>query len=112
MECKLCFEPYDTDSRKPMNLHPCNHTYCKQCLDQLNRNECPNCRTEINDKRVNYALVEVIEENNVKLLKSNIQKKLNEIEIKKTKYFQQLNESINIKNESINKKIYQMKLII
>ena len=50
LECKICYEPYNTTSRKPLIL-PCGHTFCKDTISKLiNKTqrgaiECPNCKT-------------------------------------------------------------------
>ena len=103
MECKICLESFDTNLHKPMCLQPCGHTICKESLDKLDKNECPFCKEIIISKKPNFNLIEIIEEKSINLLKLNIQNKLKEIELKKTKYFKQFNESNDKKNQNIKK---------
>ncbi|XP_034255310.1 E3 ubiquitin-protein ligase TRIM32-like [Thrips palmi] len=42
LECQVCFERYDADSRRP-KIIPCGHTFCLSCLCASD-NKCPNCR--------------------------------------------------------------------
>jgi hypothetical protein len=60
MECKICFEKYDTEDFKPIVCMPCGHSFCSKCVIQLK--ECSICRTQINDKKTNFSLLEVLEE--------------------------------------------------
>ncbi len=48
IQCKICTESYDTESRVK-TLLPCNHILCKSCmLDNFkNSNRCPFCRREM-----------------------------------------------------------------
>ncbi len=34
LECKICYEKYDTDKSKPMMLG-CGHTFCLSCIQKL-----------------------------------------------------------------------------
>ena len=56
MECELCLNSWNNDSRIPKIL-PCGHSFCLKCLygiiDNLKKEEififkCPNCKREIN----------------------------------------------------------------
>ncbi|KAK3921409.1 E3 ubiquitin-protein ligase SH3RF1 [Frankliniella fusca] len=42
LECQVCFERYDSDSRRPKILS-CGHTFCLSCLCASD-NKCSNCR--------------------------------------------------------------------
>nr|XP_053649024.1 E3 ubiquitin-protein ligase TRIM13-like [Cherax quadricarinatus] len=47
-ECKVCFNNYDEDLRRPRSL-PCGHTFCSQCIEDTIKNVkliCPSCRAE------------------------------------------------------------------
>nr|XP_053628629.1 tripartite motif-containing protein 59-like [Cherax quadricarinatus] len=47
-ECKVCFDNYDEELRRPRTL-PCGHTFCSQCIeDTINDVQltCPSCRAE------------------------------------------------------------------
>eukprot|EP00667_Euglena_gracilis_P018194 EG_transcript_19282 len=47
ISCHVCLDPYSpTGSKQPLSL-PCGHTYCAECLGQLQRRQCPHCRTAI-----------------------------------------------------------------
>ncbi len=48
LECPMCLELYDTSSRWP-KLLPCQHTFCRTCLTQLDKQgsvACPQCRQQ------------------------------------------------------------------
>jgi hypothetical protein len=60
MECKICFEKYDTEDLKPIVCMPCGHSFCSICVVQLK--DCSICRRSIKDKSPNYSLLEVLEE--------------------------------------------------
>ncbi|KAK8719593.1 hypothetical protein OTU49_013928, partial [Cherax quadricarinatus] len=47
-ECKVCFNNYDEELRRPRTL-PCGHTFCSQCIEDTIKNSqltCPSCRAE------------------------------------------------------------------
>nr|XP_053642645.1 LOW QUALITY PROTEIN: E3 ubiquitin-protein ligase TRIM13-like [Cherax quadricarinatus] len=47
-ECKVCFNNYDEELRRPRNL-PCGHTFCSQCIEDTIQNAqliCPSCRAK------------------------------------------------------------------
>ncbi len=60
MECKICFEKFDTEVRRPIVCMPCGHSFCSICVLQLK--DCSICRTQINYKKTNFSLLEVLEE--------------------------------------------------
>lgn len=68
LECKVCFEQYNSDSRKPRSFG-CGHSYCSVCVeDILKRGKalCPGCRQEhsassINSFPINYSIMSLIE---------------------------------------------------
>jgi hypothetical protein len=53
MSCKKCLKLYDTSVHKPMVLFNCVHTFCNECV--LNINKCPTCSNEIKSKTVNWV---------------------------------------------------------
>lgn len=42
--CKICFDNYDGNAKKPELMVPCGHTFCKECLWKLLTPECPTCK--------------------------------------------------------------------
>ncbi|XP_069936234.1 tripartite motif-containing protein 59-like [Cherax quadricarinatus] len=47
-ECKVSFNNYDEELRRPRTL-PCGHTFCSQCIEDTIKNAeltCPSCRAE------------------------------------------------------------------
>nr|XP_053644880.1 tripartite motif-containing protein 59-like [Cherax quadricarinatus] len=47
-ECKVCFNNYDEELRRPRTLL-CGHTFCSQCIEDTIKNAqltCPSCRAE------------------------------------------------------------------
>ena len=72
MECKICYEKYNENLKKPYSFQPCSHTFCIECINNLNKLECPRCKREIKDKQPNFDLLEALEEliSEVNLIKS------------------------------------------
>ena len=60
MDCKICFEKFDTRSTMPIVCIPCGHCFCKRCVSHLTK--CSICRTYIKDKKPNYGLLDVLDE--------------------------------------------------
>ena len=60
MECKICYEKFDTEIHKPIVCMPCGHSFCYNCVIQLK--DCSICRRPIKDKSPNFSLLEVLEE--------------------------------------------------
>ncbi|XP_066569312.1 RING finger protein 223 isoform X2 [Amia ocellicauda] len=53
-ECPICFSAYDNAFRSPLQLPPCTHTFCLQCLAQMclflkppQSFQCPLCRAHV-----------------------------------------------------------------
>lgn len=69
MECDICFLKFDFDERKPYILNPCGHSLCLTCSNKLNN--CPHCRNKIVGKIVNFALMNMIENNKAFPFKNN-----------------------------------------
>jgi hypothetical protein len=63
LNCKVCFQNYNTANQKPMITIPCCHTTCLRCLTSIKRNDqsykCPFCKEDIIDEKPNYALLEI-----------------------------------------------------
>ena len=68
MDCKICYEKFDSDNLKPIICIPCGHSFCNKCVVQLK--DCPICRAFITDKKPNFSLLEILEEK-LKKPKSN-----------------------------------------
>ena len=76
LECSVCCERFNTNSRTPRLLSACGHHFCETCLDTLKRKShgrwsirCPSCQTESNMKngevalmQKNWALVGMVDE--------------------------------------------------
>jgi hypothetical protein len=63
MECKICFEKYDQQLRKPVSIN-CGHSFCKTCLSSLkvsNSYACPTCRQSITNEQPNYTVLDLLE---------------------------------------------------
>ena len=41
-ECGVCFKSYNHSEKKPLSL-PCGHTFCLECLKQLNKHQIIKC---------------------------------------------------------------------
>ena len=81
MECEICFNSYDAIKIKPYSLYPCGHTFCKTCLDQIQKQECPKCKREIIGEQINYALLDALDLNKTKVIQTK-STQLNEFESK------------------------------
>ena len=51
-KCQICISEDITHV-----LVPCGHTFCGTCVEQLQRNKCPMCRTNI-EKKVKFFVAE------------------------------------------------------
>ena len=60
MDCKICFDKYDSKSQKPIVLIPCGHSFCKKCA--LHLTKCSICRTYIKDMRPNFGIIDFLDE--------------------------------------------------
>ena len=63
MECKICFEKYDQQLRKPVSIN-CGHSFCKTCLSSLkvsNSYACPTCRQSITNEQPNYTVLDLLD---------------------------------------------------
>jgi len=71
MECKICFEVFDSVSFAPKILIKCGHSFCKICTEKISSKSsnitCPICRettkhTKGKDIPTNYSLIEYIDQ--------------------------------------------------
>lgn len=60
LACEICFQSYDEAHRLPYSLFPCGHTFCEQCICNLNKDACPACGSEIQFKAKNWAIINLI----------------------------------------------------
>ena len=61
MNCKLCKNLFDSRLCKPALLVPCGcSAYCFQCLDTLSQTKCPGCHQNIQQRRTNLFVLELI----------------------------------------------------
>ena len=58
--CKICFDDFDDNKKKPYCIHPCAHTFCLECLEKLPVKECPICRQKIESKNPNWVIIEFV----------------------------------------------------
>ena len=58
LECSVCLLPYNTTTSKPVQLDPCGHCFCTECVPQLY--DCPYCRTTISQRIPNRGLFDVV----------------------------------------------------
>jgi hypothetical protein len=78
MECKICYEKFDKQTRKPFTIN-CGHTYCSFCLTSLkNRNdyECPTCGEPISTCQPNYTVLEILDMNLITDMNSAIRQEV------------------------------------
>eukprot|EP00933_Yihiella_yeosuensis_P006553 TRINITY_DN111284_c0_g1_i1.p1 TRINITY_DN111284_c0_g1~~TRINITY_DN111284_c0_g1_i1.p1 ORF type:complete len:364 (+),score=51.93 TRINITY_DN111284_c0_g1_i1:69-1160(+) len=66
MQCGICFESFNVESRTPMAL-PCQHTFCKPCVLRFpsvpgRKKECPMCRSRFSPDtaKVNHGLKDAL----------------------------------------------------
>ena len=87
MDCRICMED-EIEENLIIELH-CGHDLCSNCLEKLVLNQCPFCRTKINNcdnkKEIdNYYLLIEIPLNNVE---NTFQRKQKKKKKKKVKSF-------------------------
>lgn len=64
--CKICYQSYDDDLKKPFIISPCSHTICLECLKEILMLTCtcPFCKKEIKasicEMKPNYELIDII----------------------------------------------------
>ena len=69
MDCKICYENFDSVCFKPVICIPCTHTFCSICVFLIN--ECSICRSEISERKPNYSLLEILEDNLMVKIRAN-----------------------------------------
>ena len=69
MDCRVCFENFNHFKNKPRLIISCGHTFCEYCLNRLQIQICPECRSSINGTVVNYAIFNLIQSNVLNLIK-------------------------------------------
>ena len=62
-ECGVCFKQYNHSEKKPLSL-PCGHTFCLECLRQINKHSIIKCpfdkiahHISADNLPVNYAVL-------------------------------------------------------
>jgi hypothetical protein len=62
-ECGVCFKYYNSIDKKPVSL-PCGHTFCLECIKQINKHnniKCPFDKSmhpiSVDSLPVNYAVL-------------------------------------------------------
>lgn len=109
MDCKICFEKYDINLRKPISIN-CGHSFCNDCLNSLRINNsyvCPTCRRPITNEEPNYTVLDILETFNLEnesnresLLVSEVSIVFNEIEERKKKVHSKCRQQlIELKNK-------------
>jgi hypothetical protein len=68
MECSICQENYNQRDRKPYLINPCGHCFCSTCLNSFQNNLCPNRRGVIGGKIINRPLLDLLDENERKVI--------------------------------------------
>ncbi|CAP20540.2 Protein CBG23781 [Caenorhabditis briggsae] len=60
-ECIICYNEYDTESRKPC-IGTCGHSICEHCKHQMLSSKCPQCNREeaFAITTINYQVLELI----------------------------------------------------
>jgi hypothetical protein len=66
MDCSICLERFDQDSKKPMVLE-CGHTFCIHCVYEIYKKskiECPIDRSALlqplKKVKINYSLQDIV----------------------------------------------------
>ena len=84
LSCGICMEHYTTSSKRAPKFLTCHHTYCRDCLSQIEINksiECPHCRTithiadgkGVDELQTNFAtsyLLDIVRSSSLSLLAS------------------------------------------
>ncbi|KAJ1520207.1 hypothetical protein ONE63_004418 [Megalurothrips usitatus] len=68
LHCKVCFEDYNENERRPKILSNCGHTFCLECISGFFKSspspECPLCRNRVgvylHELKDNYELMEFL----------------------------------------------------
>ena len=59
LACGICLEEYDSQTRRPLSLYPCGHTFCTNCIQQLSNDICPFDSIRIEGKATNWELLKL-----------------------------------------------------
>jgi len=60
LDCPICFLVMSAPGRIPM-VTSCGHTFCYECLSQLQNQKCPICNKPMGNAVKNFALSDIIE---------------------------------------------------
>ncbi|RNA42558.1 Na(+) H(+) exchange regulatory cofactor NHE, partial [Brachionus plicatilis] len=58
--CEICFENFDEKDHLPIALFPCGHTFCANCVQNLNNQTCPACNQKFEKRAKNWAIINLI----------------------------------------------------
>ncbi|CAJ0950547.1 unnamed protein product, partial [Mesorhabditis belari] len=86
LSCPICYEDYNADDSKPLNLVPCGHSVCSTCRPRIDH--CPTCRSNITGSSVAFTVLGVIEalsKENAELAALRALKETQERELKELK---------------------------
>eukprot|EP00743_Colponemidia_sp_Colp-15_P014604 GILK01017342.1.p1 GENE.GILK01017342.1~~GILK01017342.1.p1 ORF type:complete len:505 (-),score=9.73 GILK01017342.1:25-1371(-) len=50
LDCPICYDPYNTESRRPCLCPSCGNTFCLECAEQLD--QCSFCRAAFSTRQV------------------------------------------------------------
>ena len=85
--CEICEESYNEDTKRPLIIFPCGHTYCSECLNQIENKICPQCRRSIEQTITNFSVLSQIGgEKKSDLIVTDIKKRLDEFELVKESF--------------------------
>jgi hypothetical protein len=108
MDCDICFEKFDQSLNRPMTLIRCCHTICLSCLKNLKEKKCPSCDFTIEDSQTNWSIFKQVAESDYDKTKSNIIKRINEL----NSYDKQIIEMKREKKEQNNTLMKSIKMQI
>ncbi|CAJ0950496.1 unnamed protein product, partial [Mesorhabditis belari] len=86
LSCPICYEDYNADDSKPLNLVPCGHSVCSTCRPRIH--QCPTCRSSITGSSVAFTVLGVLEalsKENAELAALRALKETQERELKELK---------------------------
>lgn len=85
--CEICEESYNEDTRRPLIIFPCGHTYCSECLNQVPNKLCPQCRRSITQTITNFSVLsQIVGVNKTDPIATDIKKRLDEFELIKESF--------------------------
>ena len=94
MDCEICFDKFDHSFNKPMVLIRCGHTVCAKCVNNLAEKKCPSCNMAIKETLVNWAILKIVADSEYDMLKSELEKTMNDIESIENKLIKDKEEKI------------------